>query len=473
MKSDPATTPLSWHSIEELASILNRVEVYVDGIKAEKKKRQSVKSAATVAGQKRKFNDTQPHLPTPQSRSATSREQSVVSSSDNESKCSFGAPYTPQIYNGVFQRRQGVVVAVPKARPEIETTDATMRPFKHEFEESVSTDMIDAELAFRQRYLSTLQKLAGPPVTLVNDLDHETPSLELKYISEYVLGEGVERVDREFMFGCDQCKPNMGGNRGCEYTQKCGCLEYAQPDESAMNEEQKAQWQEEKYSYEPQVGDYPKKFPYFSTGPRTGCLVDHYLNHRHMIYECNDNCSCGPNCKNRNVQHGRKVRLEIFKTTNRGFGLRCPEALRKGQFIDTYLGEIITEEEASRREETSDAHQDSYLFSLDKFKLRADGTEEIQQEDLYTVDGRSMGCPTRFINHCCDPNVRMYSVSYSKYDRKIYDLAFFAIDAIPAGTELTFDYMDEEDTEEKKRDPDASKVRCYCGAENCRGFLWS
>jgi len=73
-----------------------------------------------------------------------------------------------------------------------------------------------------------------------------------------------------------------------------------------------------------------------------------------VVYECNDRCGCGPGYKNRNVQHGRKVPLEIFKTSDkRGFGLRCLEDLREGQFIDTYLGEIIADAEAKRREKLS------------------------------------------------------------------------------------------------------------------------
>jgi len=478
VKSDPATTPLSWHPVEELASILELLQRYVSDTKAAKRQRLEIKSSPTIAGYKRKYlhDDLHSHLPTPQSRSATSREQSIVSSSDSDSKHSFAAPDTPAIYNGVFQRRQGVVVAVPRSGPEIEAVDSTLMPMKHMVEDSFAIDMIDAELAIRQRYLSILQRLPGPPVTLVNDLDHETPSLGFKFISEYVLGEGVERMDQDTIVGCDKCKPNMGASRGCEYTQMCACLEYAEPDESAMTEEQLARWQKAKYSQdlEEEVATFPKKFPYFSTGPRVGCLVEHYLNHRYMIYECNDNCSCGPNCKNRNVQHGRKVKLEIFKTPNRGFGLRCPQSLRKGQFIDTYLGEILTDEEAIQREDNNnDPSKASYLFSLDKFAYHPDGSIDVKQKDMYTVDGQFMGCPTRFINHCCDPNVRMYTVSYAKYDRRIYDLAFFAVEAIEAGTELTFDYMDVEETDEKSRNVDASKVSCHCGAENCRGFLWN
>jgi hypothetical protein len=58
-----------------------------------------------------------------------------------------------------------------------------------------------------------------------------------------------------------------------------------------------------------------------------------------------------------NVQFGRTVEVEIFKTsTRRGWRLRCKEDRHEGQFIDTYRAEIITDKEATRRKESSCIH---------------------------------------------------------------------------------------------------------------------
>ena len=93
-----------------------------------------------------------------------------------------------------------------------------------------------------------------------------------------------------------------------------------------------------------------------------------------------------------------------------------------------------------------------------------------------------MGTPSRFINHSCEPNLRQYTVHYNKNDLYVYQLAFFAVEDIPAGTELTFDYMDKDELEledaikarEKAFEDKANigKARCNCGTKKCRGFLF-
>ena len=113
-------------------------------------------------------------------------------------------------------------------------------------------------------------------------------------MTENVLRDGVEQVSKEFMNGC-KCRKDNGRHMGCEYLY-CECLD------DLVNSEGK------------------KQFPYSQARFTTGCLRDAFINGRNHIYECNSLCNCGSNCKNRVVQHGRKVGLEIFKTTNRGWG---------------------------------------------------------------------------------------------------------------------------------------------------------
>jgi histone-lysine N-methyltransferase SUV39H len=328
----------------------------------------------------------------------------------------------------------------------------------------------------RDAYVRRLAKVPGTqkkPITLVNTVDSSTPSLRFRYISDYVLDEqnGVYRASTETQQGCQQCSPHMGRSIGCEYTKKCDCLEYAAVDESRLNNEEKQEYYQALANGDSTMG-FPKKFPYFAEGTKrekSGCLVPFYLNSRRPIYECNDKCKCGTYCRNKNVQFGRQVEVEIFRTSeSRGWGLRCKEDLHEGQFIDTYRGEVITDAEATHRENSSSKAKASYLYSLDKFAE----SEELAEDTLFVVDGEFMGGPSKFINHSCEPNCRQYTVSYNKHDPRVYDIAFFACRFIPAGEELTFDYLDKDEGESMDA-PGEDAIPCLCGAAKCRKWLWT
>ena len=340
-----------------------------------------------------------------------------------------------------------------------------------------------AERLIRNAFMEKLRHVPG--VYLENHIDNTTPSLDFTFIDKFVLREGVHAIDFETYPGCQQpCKPNMGGCCGCEYTQLCECLEYAAVDEERLARKdpaRHAQYLEEKDAGGfPDTEGLPKRFPYSKPKPKSvQTLTEFYREQRHAIYECNDKCNCGPGCKTRLINKGRKVDLTIFKTANRGWGVCCNENLIQGEFIDVYLGEVLTNEETTRREEQADIEKGSYLYSLDKF---VGDDPSLTAETCYVVDGQYMGNATRFINHSCEPNCRQYTVSHNKYDLRVYSLAFFAYEDIPAGTELTFDYLDKDEEEEedvlRKReeamnDPENKDKRpCNCGASKCRGYLW-
>lgn len=292
-------------------------------------------------------------------------------------------------------------------------------------------------------HLSVLDK-----VFVVNTIDDTSPPLDFQFLTESVLRDGVESVSEDFMNGC-KCRKDNGRQMGCEYLH-CECLD------DLVNAEGK------------------KQYPYSMAKFNTACLRDAFIKGRNHIYECNSRCNCGSNCKNRVVQHGRKVGLEIFKTTNRGWGLRCTQDLKKGQFIDTYRGEIITHDEANRRGETRTSDQGIYLMNLDKWSEEEGGSK-------YVCDGMHLGGPTRFINHSCDPNCAIYTVSYNHADNNVYDLAFFATESISAGTELTFNYVDddktdiitEEKADEMQRENGYRPAKCRCGSSRCRGYFFT
>lgn len=214
-----------------------------------------------------------------------------------------------------------------------------------------------------------------------------------------------------------------------------------------------------------------------------------------------DSCRKEEMCRYRSSKRRKEVGVSRYSRmwntdyADIAIGLRCQVDLIKGQFIDTYRGEIITDEEATAREEKAGLTaglKASYLYSLDKHAVDDDdpNPHALKRSECYVVDGETQGGPTRFINHSCDPNVRQFTVSYNKYDERIYELAFFALKNVPAMTELTFDYQDKDEEDEEDMELDEGEeddilgtqesatstapklMECQCGSKKCRKKLW-
>lgn len=168
---------------------------------------------------------------------------------------------------------------------------------------------------------------------------------------------------------------------------------------------------------------------------------------------------------------------QILKLTLSNEGVRATETIQKGQFLDRYLGEVITSAEADRRraESAVSKRKDVYLFALDKFS-DPDSLDPRLRGPPLEVDGEFMSGPTRFINHSCDPNMRIFARVRDHADKHIHDLALFAIKTIPAMEELTFDYVDGRSDDPDDLDPSqgntSDMTRCLCGSKKCRRFLW-
>ncbi|KAJ6480150.1 SET domain-containing protein [Mycena sanguinolenta] len=189
------------------------------------------------------------------------------------------------------------------------------------------------------------------------------------------------------------------------------------------------------------------------------------------IIECNSACVCPADCINRVAQFPRRLPVQIFKTLKRGWGVRVPVDLVRGQTVGIYTG---------RREDADklSGSRASYCFDLD---VNEEPGEE-PPENAYSVDAYGCGNWTRFINHSCSPNLQIISVVYdtAPEDNMPY-LAFVATKNISAFTELTFDYNPAHQTEfqlkkyrEKAhitRKKSKTRTRCLCGASQCRGWL--
>lgn len=145
------------------------------------------------------------------------------------------------------------------------------------------------------------------------------------------------------------------------------------------------------------------------------------------LCQCNT-CSDPPNelantqrCRNDNILMGRSRPTLIGRSSVAGWGLFTKFALKKDDYIDEYVGECITQEEADRRGQLDDARDRSYLFQI--------------ASDL-VIDSKYKGNKTRFINHSDTPNVQP-KILFVKGEQRA---GFFALEDIPEQTELFFNY---------------------------------
>ena len=171
----------------------------------------------------------------------------------------------------------------------------------------------------------------------------------------------------------------------------------------------------------------------------------------------------------------RNLHSKLFAPMLTTLGVRSSVDIKCGQFIDTYIGEVMTAHQANYRRKKSVLAQQKevYLFAMDKF-VNEDSPDERLRGPPLEVDGEFMSGPTRFINHSCGPNLRIFGRVGDHSNKHVHDLAFFAIEDIQAGTELTFDYIDGNEHHNNSRDARQRKdtAKCLCGSENCRGYIF-
>ncbi|KAF7458444.1 putative histone-lysine N-methyltransferase 1 [Cryptosporidium felis] len=143
-------------------------------------------------------------------------------------------------------------------------------------------------------------------------------------------------------------------------------------------------------------------------------------------------------------------RLEIRKSNIHGFGLFAKEIIKPGEPIIEYIGELIRNSVADRREHfyRSDGNRDGscYMFRLD---------------DSSVIDATNIGNQARFMNHCCEPNSICKVITINPENKHI---VIFSKKIINKDEEITYDYQF--NVEEA-----SEKIICRCGAINCLGRM--
>ncbi|XP_069178119.1 histone-lysine N-methyltransferase NSD2 isoform X3 [Procambarus clarkii] len=177
------------------------------------------------------------------------------------------------------------------------------------------------------------------------------------------------------------------------------------------------------------------------------CGSDEKCLNRMLMFECmREVCGAGDRCGNQRFQKRQYPMVCSFRTETRGWGLKTTQDIKKGEFVIEYVGELIDDEEFRRRiEEMHEIKEENYYFlTIDK--------------DIM-IDAGPKGNLARFMNHSCQPNCETQKWTVGGDTR----VGLFAIEDIPAGFELTFNYNLQCVGTEKKR--------CCCGAPNCSSFI--
>ncbi|XP_062832046.1 histone-lysine N-methyltransferase NSD2 isoform X2 [Anolis carolinensis] len=177
------------------------------------------------------------------------------------------------------------------------------------------------------------------------------------------------------------------------------------------------------------------------------CGFDSECLNRMLMYECHPQvCPAGERCQNQCFTKRQYPETKIIKTDGKGWGLIAKRDIKKGEFVNEYVGELIDEEECMAR--IKYAHENDithfYMLTIDKDRI---------------IDAGPKGNYSRFMNHSCQPNCETLKWTVHGDTR----VGLFAVCDIPEGTELTFNYnLDCLGNE---------KTVCKCGAPNCSGFL--
>ena len=132
-----------------------------------------------------------------------------------------------------------------------------------------------------------------------------------------------------------------------------------------------------------------------------------------------------------------QFKISIRKGGIHRYGIFAGEDMPKNRKVIEYTGERINRRETRKRSEEQGSM--IYLFTLDNY---------------WTLDGAVGGSGAEYINHCCDPNIRvLVTKSHILYMTKR---------AIRKGEELTVDYHFSKDIE---------RIPCHCGSPKCRGTI--
>ncbi|KAM5303512.1 histone-lysine N-methyltransferase 2C isoform 11-T11 [Glossophaga mutica] len=141
-----------------------------------------------------------------------------------------------------------------------------------------------------------------------------------------------------------------------------------------------------------------------------------------------------------------KSSVYLARSRIQGLGLYAARDIEKHTMVIEYIGTIIRNEVANRKEKLYESqNRGVYMFRMDSD---------------HVIDATLTGGPARYINHSCAPNCVAEVVTFERGHKIIISSSR----RIQKGEELCYDYkFDFED--------DQHKIPCHCGAVNCRKWM--
>ncbi|XP_078293433.1 histone-lysine N-methyltransferase 2C isoform X19 [Panthera onca] len=141
-----------------------------------------------------------------------------------------------------------------------------------------------------------------------------------------------------------------------------------------------------------------------------------------------------------------KSNVYLARSRIQGLGLYAARDIEKHTMVIEYIGTIIRNEVANRKEKLYESqNRGVYMFRMDSD---------------HVIDATLTGGPARYINHSCAPNCVAEVVTFERGHKIIIS----SNRRIQKGEELCYDYkFDFED--------DQHKIPCHCGAVNCRKWM--
>lgn len=174
----------------------------------------------------------------------------------------------------------------------------------------------------------------GMKIPVINAFDDQPPP-HLKYSNVRIPMQGVAiNNDVEFMACCD-CTDD------CADKNKCACFQMTIQGFKFAN--RGIDYDEGEVSY--RWKRLPMQVPT-------------------AIYECHKGCHCTSRCLNKVVQLPIQIKMQLYRTKDRGWGLECNHDIPKGTFICIYAGHLLREDDANALATGTD-HGDEYYAELD------------------------------------------------------------------------------------------------------------